>query len=340
MTLSPELYAALALFLRYVFSLLGVLMVLFAFLWLWSSRAERRRRLRQLPLSGLIGELVVLEGDGSLRPGDAIPVPWEGILGSVRSCDICVPGDGIRRRHLSFSFSPEKGLLIQPFHGCRAQVGDTLITSRARPEASPLRHGAFLRLGDTLLRLRLFAGLDPAAGFEAPAAPSPLPAQPAPVFFRQEENPCPPQPAAPLPPSGAIPGRFPGPEYQPGAVLSPAAPAGLAEVPQEYFPASGRQAFPDGRMNSVPGNPSTMPYPAGPAEVPQGYFPTSGRQEFPDGGMNSVPGVPRSMPDTDFPGDPAGEAITPDPEAMASCPEARGPRRRRRSVRWEADWSD
>lgn len=310
MILSPELYAALALFLRYVFSLLGVLMVLFSFLWLWSSRAERRRRLRQLPLSGLIGELVVLEGDGGLRPGDTIPLPWEGVLGSVRSCDVCVPGGGIRRRHLSFSFSPEKGLLLQPFRGCQAQVGDTLITSRTRPEALPLRHGAFLRLGDTLLRLRLFAGLDPAAGFEAPAQ-SPLPAPPSPVFFRQDESPCPPQPAAALPPSRAFPGRIPGQDYHPGAAFSPPAPAGPAD---EFQPG---EAF----------------SPAAPTDVPREYLPVSGTRELPKEESFPFPGGPSPVPSPAPARDSAGETIAPGAEAPA-------PRRPRRSERWEADWSD
>ena len=163
--MSRELYEALSLFSRYLFTLLGVLIALRAFLWLLTSHTEKQLRLRRMPEAGMVGEFVVLSGDGDLHPGDAILVPWEGVMGSVRSCDVFVPGREIRRRHLSFSFQPGLGLLVHPFSGCEAMVNANPVNCHSRPESFPMRHGAFLQLGAVTLRLRLFAGLDPQAGF-------------------------------------------------------------------------------------------------------------------------------------------------------------------------------
>ena len=168
--MSSDLYEVLSLAARYLFTLLGVLIVLRAFTWLLSDHAEKRRRLRALPDAGTVGELVVLAGGPDLPEGTAIPVPWEGILGSVRSCDLWIPCSGIRKRHLSFSFQAGLGLLLHPFSRCEARVNQNLITCNTRESDFPLAHGSFLQVGSALLRLRLFAGLDPAAGFEENSA--------------------------------------------------------------------------------------------------------------------------------------------------------------------------
>ena len=173
--MSDQLYEVLSLSFRYLFALLGVLIVLRAFFWLLSDRLEKRARLQKIPYAGTIGELVVLSGDRDLPEGQSIPVPWEGILGSVRSADLYVPCEGIRRSHLSFSFEPSHGLLIHPLSGCEVQVNGALLNCHSRPEESPMTHGSFLQVGSALLRLRVFAGLDPSAGFDdgsvTPAGP-------------------------------------------------------------------------------------------------------------------------------------------------------------------------
>ncbi len=159
--MSPDLYELISLAARYLFTLLGLLIVLRAFLWLLSDRAEKHRRLRKLPDAGMVGELVVLSGGPALSEGTVISVPWEGELGSVRSCDIYLPVDGVRRRHLSFSFYPGIGLCLRPFSGCEIRVNDSLLTCRTPEKSFPMTHGAYLRIGSSLLQLRLFAGLDP-----------------------------------------------------------------------------------------------------------------------------------------------------------------------------------
>ncbi len=164
--MSADLYEVLSLAARYLFTLLGVLIVLRAFFWLLTDRAEKKRRLRSLPDAGTVGELVLLSGACGLEAGSAISVPWEGVLGSVRSCDIFLPAQGVKRRHLSFSFFPGQGLLVHPFSGCDAFVGNTHLTCRDRENAAPMVHGSFLQVGSAVLRLRLFAGIDANAGFD------------------------------------------------------------------------------------------------------------------------------------------------------------------------------
>ena len=230
-SVSSELYEVLSLAARYLFALLGVLIVLRSFFWLLSERAERRRTVRRMPWSGTVGELVVVSGSRDLPEGTVIPVPWEGVLGSVRSSDLFIPCAGVRRKHLSFVYEQGTGLLIHPFSGCEAAVGSAVLDCRSRPEDTPAAHGAFLQVGQAVLRLRVYAALDSAAGFdsvqenasarlapetaappggprtpagEPAASPLPFPQQPAPGF---PPEPCVPGwPAVPSPPEPSAPG--------------------------------------------------------------------------------------------------------------------------------------
>ena len=176
--MSAELFQVLALFSRYLFVLLGALTAVWSFLWLLADLRERRIRLRSIPNAGFIGEFVVVSGSRELPEGHSIPVPWEGILGSVRTADLCVPCGGVQRSHLSFSFEPGMGLLISPLSGREALVNGAVINCHSRPESAPLAHGSFLQVGSALLRLRVFAGLDPGAGFDAAEAGGALTAAP------------------------------------------------------------------------------------------------------------------------------------------------------------------
>ena len=222
--MSSELYEVLALAARYLFALLGILIVLRAFLWLLADRQDRHHRLRRLPDAGMIGEMVVLSGSRELPEGVSLPVPWEGVLGSVRSCDVIVPCPGVRKRHLRFSFIPNEGLRILPESGCEAAVDDTVLDCRSGKTPIRMHHGSFLRVGSALLRLRVFAGLDPSAGFEDdPAGPEAVPGYgPAPYDPYGSYDPS----AAPVPTQEGIP--FPGNDdaLQPGAPLPEGYPAG------------------------------------------------------------------------------------------------------------------
>ena len=226
--MSAELYEAVSLTARYLFAFLGVLIALRAFLWIWADRAEKHRRLRQLPDSGMIGEMVVLEGSDELSEGTSLSVPWEGVLGSVRSCDVVVPCPGVRRHHLHFSFETGIGLVISPDSGCEAEVDGEALTCRSDGHARPMTHGSFLRVGSALLRLRVFSGLDSRAGFGSetaggpdpdipvPAAPDAfVPAAFSPVPGSSEKTPDP-EALSPLP-GPVIPEQYPDPEASEGA---------------------------------------------------------------------------------------------------------------------------
>ncbi len=167
---SAEIYEILALAARYVFAFLGVLIVLRTYRWLLSDRMKQHARLRSLPDAGMIGELVVLEGSDELPANAYLPVPAEGILGSVRSCDLTVPCPGVRKHHLDFVWEDRSGLLLYPRRNCQIQADDRVLEGTARHACAVLRHGSFLRVGSALLRLRVYAGVDPSAGFDAPEA--------------------------------------------------------------------------------------------------------------------------------------------------------------------------
>ena len=104
-----EIYEIISLAARYWFALLGLLIVWRSFSWLRKDRRAKHRRLRQLPDAGMIGELVVLHGSDELPEGTAIPVPREGVLGFVRTCDVVVPVEGVARQHIDFTFQDGKG---------------------------------------------------------------------------------------------------------------------------------------------------------------------------------------------------------------------------------------
>ena len=167
--MSAELYEVLSLAARYLFALLGVVIVLRSYFWLLADRAEKHRRLRRLPDAGCIGELVVCMGNPDLPEGTSLPVPWEGELGAVRSCDIVVPCEGVRKRHLRFSFETGIGLRILPESGCEAFVDQVMLNCRSGEKGVPMAHGSFLQVGQALLQLRIFAGLDSSGIIDTPA---------------------------------------------------------------------------------------------------------------------------------------------------------------------------
>lgn len=158
--MGAEVYEVLSLAARWLYVVLGVLVVWRSFSWLRKDRAERHRRLMQLPDAGMIGEVVVIRGSDDLPEGTTVPLPYEGTLGFSRACDLCVPCDGVARRHLDFSFQPRLGLLAYPRHGLVCLVNGREVRSAREARKTPLRHGGRLRVGEAELKIRLFAGLD------------------------------------------------------------------------------------------------------------------------------------------------------------------------------------
>ena len=155
-----DLYSIAALACRYWFAFLGVLIVWRSFSWLRKDRRLNHKRLKTLPDAGMIGELVVLQGSDDLPEDSLLPVPREGVLGYLRTCDIAVPIGGVARQHLDFMFVDGQGLMVSPRHGLACMVDGELISSRRDARDFPMRHGSLLSVGDAILKLRFFAGLD------------------------------------------------------------------------------------------------------------------------------------------------------------------------------------
>ena len=149
---------------RYWFAALGLLIVVRTFVWLLKEHRDRHRRLRHLPDAGTVGRLLVLEGGGVLEEGAELTLPYEGVLGSDRTCDICVPDPELSGEHLDFSFQPQLGMLVYPRRGVTCLVDGEEVTHRSRARETPLRHGSVLELGSIRLRVRLFEGLQTGGG--------------------------------------------------------------------------------------------------------------------------------------------------------------------------------
>ena len=101
-SVSPEIYDVLSTASRWLFVFFILMLLVFAFSWHHSDRKERRDRFRNLPGAGTVGELVVLCGSDELPQNTWFPVPREGVLGSLRSCDLVVPCPGVHSQHLDF----------------------------------------------------------------------------------------------------------------------------------------------------------------------------------------------------------------------------------------------
>lgn len=116
--MSHEAYELIAQTARYIFAALMLLIVIRAGrnTLIDSRRAAKLRRLS--PMTGLIGEMVVLEGDERARKGMRYPVIREGAIGSSRSADIRIRHSSIRRRHAIFQMT-EDGLHIRGHAGTR-----------------------------------------------------------------------------------------------------------------------------------------------------------------------------------------------------------------------------
>ena len=117
-----DAYEFIAQTMRYIFAILMLLIVIRAarITLVDSRRAAKLRRLS--PSTGLIGEMVVLEGDERAKRGMRYPAIREGTIGSGRSADIRIRHSSIRRRHAIFQLN-EKGLQVRTHAGSRLRDG-------------------------------------------------------------------------------------------------------------------------------------------------------------------------------------------------------------------------
>ena len=149
-----------ALGLRYLYALLGVLIVVTAFIWLFRDRRATHALVRNLPDAGLIGRMVVESNTEQLPRGTEIDVPWEGVIGSTRTADVYLPCEGVRGRHLDFFFHEGEGLEVIPRRGLTCVVDGVEYSPAGRPRSGIMGEGSLLRVGDAEVRLYIFAGLN------------------------------------------------------------------------------------------------------------------------------------------------------------------------------------
>lgn len=204
-------YEILSKLMRIVFMLLGVMIVWRTYSWLHKDRRETHRRLKELPDAGTIGIFTVLQGSSELPEGAIIPVPQEGVLGFVRTCDVVVPVTDVIAQHLDFTFRNGKGLYIYPRRGCPTAVDGVTLDSPADSRRYPMQHGSVLCVGEAVLQLGVFAGLDVkqyGSGWEpqeapypeAPEAPDSYDGQPPQAYPLPPDMTAPPATLPPCPP--------------------------------------------------------------------------------------------------------------------------------------------
>ena len=211
-SVSRELFEVLSLAARWIFAFLALILALRALFALLAAGRDRRSTVKNLPGSGTVGELVVISGSPELQEETWLPVPREGVLGAVRTCDLVIPCPGIRKHHLDFSWQDGEGLLLRPRSGCEALVNGVKLDCRSDPHSAPLGHGAVLTIGSAVLRMMVFAALAPSADLpdavQGPpqAVPEFIPGVPAPVLNS----------AVPAPPPGSVaPAPVPVPSVSP-----------------------------------------------------------------------------------------------------------------------------
>lgn len=147
--MSTDAYELLAMLMRYVFIVLGGLILLRALRQMRKDARAHKKELKQLPDAGLIGEVVDLD------TGKSQPLPREGIMGSGGGCDIRLRRRKVRRQHALFAFVEGKGLRIRPHLGSQVFMENVEIKA-----AAYALHGTQVQLGDAHIRIRLFAGLN------------------------------------------------------------------------------------------------------------------------------------------------------------------------------------
>ena len=153
--MSANAYEILALAMRYVFAFLMLLIVLRA--WRITSVDSRRaRKLRRLsPQTGIIGEMLVMDGGERAKPGMRYPVTLEGSIGSAKTADIRVRHSSVRRRH-AYYLMTDDGLFVRGHASARIRRNHGNLEREVL-----LRDGDVLQLGRVSLLLVL-SGADSA----------------------------------------------------------------------------------------------------------------------------------------------------------------------------------
>lgn len=145
-------YRVLSQLFGYMSAIVIVLVTLLSIRKYASDRALWRRVRKNLPQAGSVGVFSVLAGGRRLGAGEEIRVPYEGTMGSVSSCDVCIP---VRKVHMrsAFFWMEKDGLHMAALHRDGFLVDDVPVEPG---DEAILRDGAVLRVGDAKLALRLY----------------------------------------------------------------------------------------------------------------------------------------------------------------------------------------
>ena len=150
--MNANAYEILALAMRYVFAALMVLIVLrgWRITIIDSRRATKLRRLS--PETGIIGQMLVVDGGERAKPGMKYQLTLEGTVGASRRADIRVRHSSVRGRHAYYQMTDE-GLFVRGHANAR-------IALDGKPPARELMlcDGDVLRIGGVRLMLVLFGG--------------------------------------------------------------------------------------------------------------------------------------------------------------------------------------
>lgn len=142
----------------------AVVCVLMALRGYVSERRRYRRVRRSLPNRGAAGVLRVLSaGSRRLPPGEELPVPYEGTLGSAHSCDVCIPQRRVHMRS-AFFWMERDGLHMVALHRDGFCVDDVPVEPG---DEAILCDGAVLTVGELRLVMRLrdaLGAMEPAIG--------------------------------------------------------------------------------------------------------------------------------------------------------------------------------
>ena len=146
--MSGEAYELLAMLMRYVFVIIGALIVIRAYRWMRRDSKNYQMEMRSLPDAGLVGEIV------DLKTGKSQPLPREGTIGSARDCDIRLKYNGVKRHHALFNFEEGKGVRFVFQRRGKVRMDGQLVSAPCYT-----LHGTQLQIGESIIRIRLFAGL-------------------------------------------------------------------------------------------------------------------------------------------------------------------------------------
>ena len=153
---------------RYVFVFLAFMVVYRAMGWIIRDLHLRRQVMQKLPDAGYIGAFYVMSGESRrMEEGDEIRLPCEGTLGSANACDVCVHHRSVPAKAAIFWLEKD-GLHMVPADpegfladGTRVGPGDEAV----------LLHGAAVCVGEVLLQLRLFSGVELLGALDADGEP-------------------------------------------------------------------------------------------------------------------------------------------------------------------------